>query len=190
MSTQLSRPLPAERARPPRSRGGELERFPCLNLEIEPRRAKNSTHANVNHESESNGTGPCSEARRIAGREGATCAATGRRAREFSMPNSENRTSPREESLTMQRVNHESESDGTGPCSETRHIAGRAGATCAVKGATCAARAFLISKSESRTSPREESLSNYETARGSRSEEWHIAGRESATRARRLLSAP
>ena len=119
--------LPAKRARPARSRGGELERLPFLNLKVEPRRAKMQ---NANHESESDGTGPCSEAWHIAGREGATCAVTGRRARAFSISKSESRTSPREESLPMQHANHE-------------------------------------------------------TARGSRSEEWHITGRESATCARR-----
>ena len=39
----------------------------------------------------------------------------------------------REESLLMQNVNCESESDITSQCSEARHIAGRESATCALR---------------------------------------------------------
>ena len=118
--------MPAKRARPARSRGGELERLPFLNLKVEPRRAKMQ---NANHESESDGTGPCSEARHIAGQEGATCAVTERRARACSISKSESRTSPREESLPMQHViNHKT---ARGSRSEEWLIAGRESATCA-----------------------------------------------------------
>ena len=56
----------------------------------------------------------------------------------------------------MQHINHESESDDTGSCSEARHIARREGVIYAVTERH--ARAFSISRSGNRTSPREESF--------------------------------
>jgi hypothetical protein len=89
----------------------------------------------------------------------------------------------REESLLMQNVNRESESDITSPFSETGTLPAER-ARPAHYGRR--ARASSFAKSESRTSPREESLPmqhviNHKTARGSRSEERHITGRESTT---------
>ena len=121
--------LPAERARPARSRGGELESFPFKSENQALMREESLLMQNVNCESESDITSPCSEARHIAGRESATCAVTGRRARASSFSKSESRTSPREESLPMQHViNHKT---ARGSRSEERHIAGRESTTCA-----------------------------------------------------------
>ena len=118
----------------------------------------------------------------IAGREGATCAVTGGELESFPFK-SENQALMREESLLMQNVNRESESDITSPFSETGTLPAER-ARPAHYGRR--ARASSFAKSESRTSPREESLPmqhviNHKTARGSRSEERHIAGRESTT---------
>ena len=139
----------------------------------------------VNHENEDDGTGPCSEASLPAER---ARPARSRGGKLETFPSkSENQALIREESLLMQNVNRKSESDITSPCSEARHIAGRESATCALRAESSS---VSFAKSESRTSPREESLPmqhviNHKTARGSRSEERHIAGRESTTCARK-----
>ena len=104
---------------------------------------------------------------------------------------SENQALMREESLLMQNVNCESESDITSPCSEVGTLPAER-ARPAHYGRR--ARASSFAQSESRTSPREESLPmqhviNHKTARGSRSEERHIAGRESTTCAKERRNA-
>ena len=87
--------------------GAESSRVFLLNLKISLDARRIVTHAKCNCESESDITSPCSEARPISGRESATCAVTGQRARASSFSKSESRTSPREDSLPMQQViNH------------------------------------------------------------------------------------
>ena len=99
-------------------------------MEIEPRRAKH-IQVKVNHESEDDGTGPCSEVLLPAER-ARPARSRGGELESFPLK-SENQVLMREESLLMQNVNCESESDITSPCSEARHIAGRESATCALR---------------------------------------------------------